>query len=146
MTVKNPTLSRKASKATARIAEHYFSGRTTILASMHGKEKALGPMLEETLNIRLEKAKGLDTDQFGTFTNDTPQTGSAYQVALMKIEAAKKLYPEETLFISSEGSFNAHPDSPFVSVTRSSCSAITSMISRSSVRIIRWKRPPRRKQ
>lgn len=116
MTVKNPTPLHRANKTKVNMVGNFFQGRTAVLASMHGKEKVIAPLLEAELGICVIIATGIDTDQFGTFTGDVPRTESAYQTALRKIEAARKRFPDQTLFVASEGSFNPHPDAPILTV------------------------------
>ena len=55
------------------MGEFPFRGRLAVLATMHRKEQAIAPVLEEMLGLRIEVAHGLDTDRFGTFTREIPR-------------------------------------------------------------------------
>lgn len=50
--------------------QELFSGKRVLLASMHGKESAIGPVLEHRMGWKLELATDLNTDQFGTFSGE----------------------------------------------------------------------------
>ena len=41
---------------------------TAVLATMHGKERAIAPLLQRTLGLAVKVPPGLDTDRFGTFS------------------------------------------------------------------------------
>jgi hypothetical protein len=86
----------------------------TVIATMHGKERVLGPVLGE-LGMDWALAEGLDTDAFGTFTGDVARSGSQLDAARSKAEAALKLTPRARYALSSEGSFGPHPHIPLVS-------------------------------
>ena len=57
-----------------------FTGRTALIATMHGKAAALARPLER-LGFRMETAIGLDTDRFGAFTGETARAGDMLQAA-----------------------------------------------------------------
>ena len=42
---------------------------------MHGKERAIAPVLARFLGLKVEVAPGLDTDAFGTFSREAARTG-----------------------------------------------------------------------
>ncbi|CAN5124995.1 hypothetical protein BH11PAT3_BH11PAT3_1610 [soil metagenome] len=90
----------------------YFRGRTAVLATMHGKEKVIVPLLEE-LGIKVIIPSALNTDTFGTFTRDVKRTGNQLEAARAKAKAALALTGLD-LAIASEGSFSADPHIPFV--------------------------------
>jgi len=90
----------------------YFRGRTAVLATMHGKEKVIVPLLEE-LGIKVIIPSTLNTDVFGTFTQDIGRTGNQLEAARAKAKAALALTGLD-LAIASEGSFGADPQIPFV--------------------------------
>ena len=46
-----------------------------VLATMHGKERAIAPVLARFLGLKVEVAPGLDTDAFGTFSREAARTG-----------------------------------------------------------------------
>ena len=57
------------------------------LGTMHGKAAAIAPPLAR-LGIALVVPDGLDTDRFGTFTNETPRLGTMDDAARAKACAA----------------------------------------------------------
>lgn len=61
-----------------------------VIATMHGKERVLGPVLDG-LGMDWVLASGLDTDAFGTFTGEIVRPGAQLDAARLKAEAALKL-------------------------------------------------------
>ncbi len=90
-----------------------FNERTLVVATMHGKEKVILPVLEARLGVRGVVASGLNTDQFGTFTGEIPREGSPLETARRKVMAALDA-TGASLGIASEGSFGPHPAIPFL--------------------------------
>lgn len=86
-----------------------FAGRVAALATMHGKEAILAPVLERELGLRVVVPGGLDTDRFGTFSGERPRLGDQRRAAHAKAEAGLRLVPEATIAVASEGSFGPHP-------------------------------------
>ena len=95
-----------------------YSGQTALLATMHGKERVIAPVLERALGLRLRVTHGLDTDRFGTFSREVERTGSPLDAARAKIEAAFALAPEARIAIASEGSFGLDPWRPDIPPAR----------------------------
>jgi hypothetical protein len=89
-----------------------------VLATMHGKERVIAPILSQELGIQVAVAEGVDTDTFGTFTRDIGRTGNQRETALRKARAGLAADPLAGIGIASEGSFFAHPHVPFVPVAR----------------------------
>lgn len=87
--------------------------RTAVLATMHGKEGVISPVVEEALGIRVVVPTHFDTDRFGTFTRDIKRAGNQLEAARKKALAAMKQLGTD-LGIASEGSFGAHPSPPFM--------------------------------
>jgi len=85
-----------------------------VLATMHGKEQAIAPVLEEALGLRVEVLRGFDTDRFGTFTREVPRPGTQRETARLKAQAALAAVPEADYGLASEGSFGPHPWLPWV--------------------------------
>lgn len=81
-----------------------FAGRTALIATLHGKERALAPALEP-LGFKVRVVEGLDTDRFGTFTGEVERTGSMLDAARDKARAAFALSPEADWIVASEGAF-----------------------------------------
>ncbi len=84
-----------------------------VLATMHGKERVIVPILEQSLGLRVAVAAGLDTDRFGTFSGEIARTGSQLEAARAKISAAFDADPIARVGVASEGSFGPHPLIPF---------------------------------
>lgn len=96
----------------------YFAVKSAVLASMHGKEAAIAPVLRDGLQLDVEVAAGLDTDQFGSFSREVPRAGSPREAARVKIAAALARSPGRTIGIASEGSFAPHPEIPIAPLGR----------------------------
>lgn len=96
------------------MADSPFRGRLAVLATMHHKERAIAPVLEEHLGLRVEVCLKIDTDRFGTFTRDVPRPGTPLETARLKARAALETVPEAAFGLASEGSFGPHPWLPFV--------------------------------
>jgi predicted Zn-ribbon and HTH transcriptional regulator len=94
-----------------------FDSRVAILATKHHKEKAIAPILEQELGIKVIVPQDFDTDRFGTFTRDIKRTGTQIEAARLKAETVLSL-TNETLALASEGSFSPHPSNPFVPCNR----------------------------
>ena len=87
-----------------------------ILASMHGKEQAIGPVLEDSLGLKVVPSGRLDTDVFGTFAGEVERPAPQAETAAMKAEACLEHHPESNFILASEGAFYGHPESPFLTV------------------------------
>lgn len=96
------------------MTESWFRGRRAVLATMHRKEQAIAPVLEEAPGLRIEVAHGLDTDRFGTFTREVPRPGTQRETARLKAQAALAAVPEADYGLASEGSFGPHPWLPWI--------------------------------
>jgi hypothetical protein len=91
-----------------------LAGRTAVLATMHGKEAAIGPVLARFTGLHLLVPQDFDSDRFGTFSREVPRAGSALEAARAKIAAGFACVPDATVGLASEGSFGSHPALPFV--------------------------------
>ncbi|MBY0451127.1 MAG: hypothetical protein K2X01_10940 [Cyanobacteria bacterium] len=91
----------------------FFHGRRLLIATQHGKEQVLLPILERGLGVRCDVTTGFDTDAFGTFSGERHRSGDALETARLKAEAVKQHYPEATLILTSEGSFGPSPQMPW---------------------------------
>lgn len=85
-----------------------------VIATMHGKESVIAPLLQGALGLRTELPGELDTDRFGTFSRDIPRMDTPLATARAKIAAAFEQVPHAQIGIASEGSFGPHPQVPFV--------------------------------
>jgi len=90
----------------------YFKGRIAALATMHGKEKVIAPVLKE-IGVNVIVPERLNTDAFGTFTRDIDRAGNQLEAARTKAHTALALTGLD-LAIASEGSFGVDPQIPFI--------------------------------
>lgn len=90
-----------------------FAGRTAVLATMHGKEQVIAPIMERELGIRVLVSSAFDTDRFGTFTGEIERVGTQLDAARLKAKRALE-GTDKSLVIASEGSFGPHPSYPFI--------------------------------
>jgi hypothetical protein len=94
-----------------------FSECAALLATMHGKEEVIAPLLMDSLQIQVSVPDGLNTDSFGTFTRETARPGDQLQTARAKAYAVLDQYGG-AIAIASEGSFAPHPLLPMLSCNR----------------------------
>lgn len=94
------------------------NGSRAVLATMHGKERAIAPLAARFLGLGVVVAESLDTDRFGTFSRDVERLGTPRDAARAKIAAAFRLDREARVGIASEGSFGPHPGLPFAALDR----------------------------
>ncbi len=85
-----------------------FRGRTLLIATMHGKEGVIAPLLERELGVRCVTPQGYDTDRFGSFSGEVKRQDSALNTARAKALGALA-QTGGTLAVASEGSFGPHP-------------------------------------
>ena len=95
-----------------------YKNTVGVLATMHGKERVIAPVLKDGLGLVVGLAMGLDTDTFGTFSRDVERTGSPLDAARAKVAAAFAFAPCARVGIASEGSFGPHPNIPFLALGR----------------------------
>lgn len=89
-----------------------YQQQKVLLASKHKKEEAIAPPFLEVLGCQLI-VHDFDTDQFGTFTSETPRRLSPYDTCLLKAKTAARQY-DYRLAVASEGSFGPHATMPFL--------------------------------
>lgn len=65
-----------------------YLGRLIAVGTKHGKQAQLEPAFHRILGAVLRTPADLDTDQFGTFTGETPRTGTAVEAARAKARLA----------------------------------------------------------
>lgn len=90
-----------------------WRGRRIALATMHGKESAIGPAVHRHLGAEIVVPAGLDTDAFGTFAGEVERTGTMGETALAKARAGMAAAGLR-LGIASEGTYGPHPTVPFL--------------------------------
>ena len=95
------------------VARKYFAGRKLVVATMHGKEKIIGPILKEELGIEYITPSDFDTDAYGTFSGEIERIVDPVEAGRIKCLAACELTGCD-LAIASEGSFGPHPTMFFV--------------------------------
>lgn len=95
----------------------WFLDRTGVLATMHQKEQAIAPLVEQALGLELHVPSDFDTDRFGTFTREVKRPAAQLETARLKAIAAM----EQTglsVGIASEGAFGPHPLLPYLATNR----------------------------
>ncbi len=91
-----------------------FAGRTLGVATIHGKERVIGPALMKTLPLaRAIGIVGMDTDRFGAFSGEVQRTLDALEACKAKAKHGAEVSGLD-LVIASEGSFGPYPPAPFV--------------------------------
>jgi hypothetical protein len=91
----------------------WFINRKLLIATQHGKEKVIAPLMEQTFSFFCELPNTIDTDQFGTFSGEIERKLNPLETARLKgVEAAQ--HNDADLVISSEGSFGPHPQLYFL--------------------------------
>ncbi|OSZ79213.1 hypothetical protein CAP35_13435 [Chitinophagaceae bacterium IBVUCB1] len=91
----------------------YFEGRKLVVATMHGKEKVIGPVLEQQLGVIVVPAEELNTDVFGTFSGEIERKDDPLATARLKCRKVHEL-SGGMLVVASEGSFGPHPVIGFI--------------------------------
>lgn len=56
----------------------YLAGRRLVIATMHGKEQVIAPLLEAATGVQCMAGREVDTDRLGTFTGEVPRIGTAW--------------------------------------------------------------------
>ncbi|MCR9171600.1 MAG: hypothetical protein NXI10_03850 [bacterium] len=90
-----------------------FSGRRLCIATKHGKEAVIGPIMESALEVEWLIPNDFDTDTLGTFTGEVERKGSPIDAAREKCIRAMEVTGCD-LVVASEGSFGNHPALFFV--------------------------------
>lgn len=91
-----------------------LDGKRAVLATMHGKQQVIAPLVERLMNVTVTVPAGFDTDVFGTFSREVERQGSQLDAARAKIAAALANDPHAAIGIASEGSFGPDPGLPFL--------------------------------
>ncbi|MFV8829270.1 DUF6671 family protein [Alkalihalobacterium sp. APHAB7] len=97
--------------------KNIYLNQKAILATMHKKEQVIAPILKQELGIEVAVPEQLDTDVFGTFSNDVERAGDQLEAAQKKVETAM-LQSGLNIGLASEGSFGSHPIIPFMPFNR----------------------------
>lgn len=91
----------------------FFTGRTVLVATKHGKEKVISSIVEDALHLKTWTPADYDTDIFGTFTGEKERQNDPLTTARQKCLMALEKYNYD-LAIASEGSFGPHPSWSFL--------------------------------
>jgi len=84
------------------------------VATIHGKERAIGPALMKALPITgYAVISGVDTDRFGAFSGEVQRTLSPLDACRAKARHGAEVSGLD-LVIASEGSFGPYPPAPFI--------------------------------
>lgn len=91
-----------------------FEGRTLGVATIHGKERVIGPALMRILPLAaIRPIAGVDTDRFGAFSGEVQRTLDPMAACEAKARHGAEISGLD-LVIASEGSFGPYPPAPFV--------------------------------
>ncbi len=97
--------------------EHPYRDRWAAIATMHGKERAIAPVLGRWFGMTISTVPGVDTDALGTFTGEIARSGTMLDAARAKALLAISR-TGAPIGIGSEGAFGPDPDLPFVASGR----------------------------
>lgn len=90
-----------------------FKGRDLVIATKHGKERVIAPIVEKELGVKCFVSLDLDTDLLGTFTGEIERKNDPISSARNKCFMAMELTNCD-IAIASEGSFGPHPSLFFI--------------------------------
>lgn len=85
-----------------------FKGRKLVIATMHGKESVLSPILEKALGVETIVPESFNTDLYGTFSGEILRKMDPLEAAKAKCLDACRIVGCG-LAVASEGSFGPHP-------------------------------------
>ena len=85
-----------------------LQSRKLVIATMHGKESVMAPLLEKELGVQCMVSQEFNSDSFGTFSGEVKREKDALDTARMKCYAAMDAAGCD-LAVASEGSFGPHP-------------------------------------
>ncbi|MFN5423473.1 MAG: DUF6671 family protein [bacterium] len=88
--------------------KNLFRNRTMIIATMHGKNKVIAPIMEQGLGVKPYTPSDFNTDTLGTFTGEIERKDDPVTTLRKKCLWAMEMYQID-LGIASEGSFGPHP-------------------------------------
>lgn len=91
----------------------FFKARSLLIATKHGKEQVIAPLLEAAFSLRCHTPSDYDTDLLGTFTGEIEREKDPLSTVREKAKRAAEQYNAD-LVLASEGSFGPHPSIFFV--------------------------------
>lgn len=91
-----------------------FAGRMMGVATIHGKEQVIGPVLMKAMSLAgFTAIEGLNTDRFGAFSGEVQRVLDPLEACRAKAKHGAEVSGFD-LVIASEGSFGPYPPAPFV--------------------------------
>jgi hypothetical protein len=90
-----------------------FKNRNLVIATKHGKELVIAPILEKELGVKCFLPLNFDSDELGTFTGEIEREDDPITTARKKCLKAMELTNSD-LAVASEGSFGPHPTLFFI--------------------------------
>lgn len=90
-----------------------FEGRKLVIATMHGKERVIAPLLEKELGVTCILPEHFNSDSLGTFTGEKEREDDPLTTARKKCMLAMELTGCD-FGIANEGSFGPHPSLYFI--------------------------------
>ncbi len=99
--------------------DHPLSGSLIAFATMHGKEKILDSLFQQSIGAKLVVPRLINTDNYGTFSGEVSRLQSVKEVLRAKAREGADLLGLN-YGLASEGSFGAHPRIPFLECNQES--------------------------
>jgi hypothetical protein len=96
-------------------AMQIFEGRKLLIATMHGKERVLAPILERELGVQTFISDKFDSDVFGTFTGEIERDGDQAEACKRKLLHAMEIEKCD-LGLANEGAFWPDRVMPFLHI------------------------------
>ena len=93
--------------------DHPYCGEPVAFATMHGKQQAVAKAFALRMSAPVVVPAGIDTDAYGTFTGETPRSGTMIDAARAKAWLATDATGLRC-GLGSEGSFGPHRSLPLV--------------------------------
>lgn len=92
---------------------YLYQGKGLLVATAHGKERAIAPVFEQILGMRCEAPAHFDTDRLGTFSGEVARHDDPLSATRQKCQIAMEQF-QARLCVASEGSFGPHPAYYFI--------------------------------
>lgn len=90
-----------------------YAGARAVVATQHGKERAVAPAMLHLLELEVFVPDRIDTDVLGTFSGDVARPGSMLDTAVAKARLGMAL-EGCAIGLASEGSYGMHPQVPIL--------------------------------
>ena len=90
-----------------------YAGARAVVATQHGKERAVAPAMLHLLGLDVFVPDRIDTDVLGTFSGDVARPASMLETAVAKARLGMAL-EGCALGLASEGSYGIHPQVPIL--------------------------------